>query len=78
MKTRTTINFDEELLQAARDSGVRNISGYLEQLVKQDLRSLQSMGKREARRIERLNEQLERVEDEWKDYVRRREGSLAE
>lgn len=78
MKVRTTINFDEALLQEARVSGVSNISGYLEALVRSDLRGLQKLGKREEGRLLLLHKKLEGVRRKWLVYVSRRDASLVE
>ena len=75
VKQRTTINIDDALLDDVHDSGVRNFSGYIVRLIKQDLKALSRMSKREAKNIHTLEEELDKIREEWKNHVEKKKVS---
>lgn len=70
-KERTTINLDTDLLEEVRNSGVRNISRHIETLMKRDLRGIEKVGKRESARVQKMMSELEEVEVQWHEYLKR-------
>ena len=68
-KKRTNTNIDEDLLQEVRDSGVRNMSAHIENLLKKDLNDLNDMGGMEKKRIVMLREKLVGISEEWEEYL---------
>lgn len=68
-KVQTSINIDERLLLSVKDSGVGNVSRYVERLIKQDLQLLVLAGKRRERRLALLRERLDRWQLKWDAYV---------
>lgn len=67
----TTVNLDEALLEEVRESGVRNISKYIEGLMKKELRGVEQTGKRENARVQKMVEKLDEVENRWFDFLKR-------
>lgn len=70
-KERTTINIDEALLNEVRKSGVRNVSKYIENLMKHDLRGTEKVGKREQQRVQKMIGELDEIEEEWFRYLKK-------
>lgn len=70
-KERTTINLDSDLLAEVRDSGVRNVSRYIENLMKRDLRGIEKVGKAEARRVQGMLGELDKIEERWLAYLKK-------
>lgn len=71
-KLRTTINIEEGLIEEIRRSGVANVSRYLENLAKKDLRGVEKTGKGEKKRVQKMVEELDKVEDKWHAYLKTR------
>lgn len=67
---RTTLNLDEGLLEEVRGSGVRNVSRYVENLIKRDLRGQEKVGKAESLRVQRMLADLDDLEVEWFEFLK--------
>lgn len=70
VKVRTTINIDEQLIDLVKESGVKNVSGHIEKLLRHDLKEVEKVGASELRKVDRLNEKLDEVEVEWNAYLK--------
>lgn len=70
-KERTTINLDSDLLEAVRDSGVRNVSKHIENLMRRDLKGMEKVGKKESQRVQKMLAQLDEIEEEWFAYLKK-------
>lgn len=67
----TTINIDEALLDEVRESGVRNVSKYIEGLMKKELRGIEQTGKREGARVQKMISQLDEIEQRWFEFLKK-------
>lgn len=61
----TTINCESSLLEAVRRSGVRNMSRYVEGLMRADLKGVQKVRNVEEKRVAALREKLADIDRRW-------------
>lgn len=67
----TTINCESSLLEAVRRSGVRNMSRYVEGLMRADLNTVKKVRNAEEKRVAALREKLADINRRWLEDKKR-------